>query len=448
MNILKNSISGNITLKSFAVAVFVMISGAVHFNKLEAIAAELLYSGVNVESVQTGREGANADRDVRQAFIIEIEDVKIAVSSKEQAVQVLESVKNMYDSKGEYYVSLVENGDSFNVEIVQSFLTTARLEAMAMVESDLAGDQLFAYREAEVYSPVEMAFVQEVDVYEEDTPKEEIRSYEEAHIAFAKPMVVSETYVTQEGDTILSIAGKFGITTDELISANPGWDSNGGLTAGSQLLIAGEKALLSVNTVMDVYYEVPFHKADEIVYTEELYEGEVVVIQEAEDGVNQITAEVTTVNGVETQRIITEYRVVKEATPAIVQMGTKARQEYTIPLAEVVISSIFGERWGKIHKGLDFACDEGSAVYASKAGEVTIAGWIEGYGYCVLLTHEDGGQTRYAHLSETQVTVGEMVSQGQQIALSGNTGNSTGSHLHFEIILSDGVVDPYSYLFE
>ena len=83
---------------------------------------------------------------------------------------------------------------------------------------------------------------------------------------------------------------------------------------------------------------------------------------------------------------------------------------------------------------------------ASSAGTVVRAGWGSGYGYVVYINHADGRQTRYGHLSKVLVRVGDQVSQGQKIALSGNTGRSTGAHLHFEILIGGTQVNPLQYL--
>ena len=85
-------------------------------------------------------------------------------------------------------------------------------------------------------------------------------------------------------------------------------------------------------------------------------------------------------------------------------------------------------------------------VLAAKAGKVTWASSNGGYGQCVIISHGKGNSTLYGHLSGYNVKVGDMVSQGQVIAYSGNTGNSTGPHLHFGIMENDGWVDPLTYL--
>lgn len=83
---------------------------------------------------------------------------------------------------------------------------------------------------------------------------------------------------------------------------------------------------------------------------------------------------------------------------------------------------------------------------ASSGGTVTRAGWGSGYGYVVYIRHADGRETRYGHLSKVLVKAGQQVSQGQKIALSGNTGRSTGPHLHFELRINGASVNPLEYL--
>ena len=98
------------------------------------------------------------------------------------------------------------------------------------------------------------------------------------------------------------------------------------------------------------------------------------------------------------------------------------------------------------HKGVDWATPTGTPVYASCGGTVAKAGWGSGYGYVVYINHIDGRQTRYGHLSKVLVNVGQSVKQGERIALSGNTGISSGPHLHFEMLINGSQVNPLPYL--
>ncbi|WP_241154353.1 M23 family metallopeptidase [Staphylospora marina] len=117
------------------------------------------------------------------------------------------------------------------------------------------------------------------------------------------------------------------------------------------------------------------------------------------------------------------------------------------------ITSKFGPRWGRIHTGLDFACQGGvTPIVASKSGRVaaslfgTPGSGFFGYGEVVLVDHGGGVQTLYAHMTQRNVNVGDQVAQGQQLGICGSTGNSTGPHLHFEVRINGGRFDPLPFL--
>jgi murein DD-endopeptidase MepM/ murein hydrolase activator NlpD len=110
------------------------------------------------------------------------------------------------------------------------------------------------------------------------------------------------------------------------------------------------------------------------------------------------------------------------------------------------LTSPYGPRWGRIHEGIDIAAPTGTPLVAAAAGRVILSGWSGGYGYLVVLDHGNGIATAYAHNSSLVAGVGQDVVQGQLIAYVGNTGNSFGSHVHFEVRISGSPVDPLGYL--
>jgi murein DD-endopeptidase MepM/ murein hydrolase activator NlpD len=109
-------------------------------------------------------------------------------------------------------------------------------------------------------------------------------------------------------------------------------------------------------------------------------------------------------------------------------------------------SSGFGTRWGRLHAGVDMAGPTGTPIYAPADGVITHAGWQSGYGRLITIKHEFGIETRYGHLSATRVQVGQRVSRGERIGDMGNTGRSTGPHLHYEIRVSGKPIDPMIYI--
>jgi murein DD-endopeptidase MepM/ murein hydrolase activator NlpD len=129
---------------------------------------------------------------------------------------------------------------------------------------------------------------------------------------------------------------------------------------------------------------------------------------------------------------------------------TTSNKQLVSPVAKVKYSAHFGDRgsnWssGK-HTGLDFVVKTGTNVMAAQSGTVVEAGAAGAYGNAVTIRHGQGMKTLYAHLSKATVTVGQQVAVGEVIGKSGSTGNSTGPHLHFELMVNNKYRDPEKYL--
>lgn len=174
-------------------------------------------------------------------------------------------------------------------------------------------------------------------------------------------------------------------------------------------------------------------------------------LQEGSAGEAVVTAEIQTVDGQEHGRTILARTVLSEATDEIVEVGTRnvgiGTGEFDLPVYGYTFTSGFKWRWGKLHSGVDLAVAEGTPVYAADNGKVIVAEDSgNGYGNYIIIDHQNGFKTLYGHNSELLVSVGDIVAKGDKIALSGNTGNSTGPHLHFEIHVNDEKVDPQQYL--
>lgn len=109
-------------------------------------------------------------------------------------------------------------------------------------------------------------------------------------------------------------------------------------------------------------------------------------------------------------------------------------------------TSGFGPRWGRMHKGHDWAGPRGTAIHATGDGVVSFAGRMGGYGNIIKIRHDFGYETRYAHLSRIRVQVGQRVSRGERIGDMGNTGRSTGTHLHYEVRVGGKAIDSMKYI--
>lgn len=129
------------------------------------------------------------------------------------------------------------------------------------------------------------------------------------------------------------------------------------------------------------------------------------------------------------------YRIAAEKVPLVMPVHNAVR--YTSP---------FGRRWGRMHEGQDMAASIGTPVYATADGVVTYAGWSTGYGRLIKIRHEFGIETRYGHLNAIRVEVGQRVSRGDRIGDMGNSGRSTGPHLHYEVRVNGSPVNPMTFI--
>ncbi len=216
---------------------------------------------------------------------------------------------------------------------------------------------------------------------------------------------------------------------------------------------------LKVKTVSKYTDEINVAFSTKTVKTSRQVIGYSKVTTKGEKGLTKETAVVETVNGKETAKTVLSTEVVKKPVTQVVLKGTATPMATATERAKASsagficpmnrgsikkISAYWGD--GRGHKGIDMAGDIGVAIFASKAGKVVSAGYSGNYGYCVVIDHGNGYQTRYAHASALCVKTGATVSQGQQIARLGNTGRSTGPHLHFEILKNGSQINPSPYI--
>ena len=174
-------------------------------------------------------------------------------------------------------------------------------------------------------------------------------------------------------------------------------------------------------------------------------------VRQGQTGEAVVTAEIQTLDGRESERTIVARTVLRSASDEVVEVGTKnigiGTGHFALPVSGYTFTSAFKWRWGRLHSGVDLALPEGSPVRASDNGKVILAeNSGNGYGTYIILDHGNGFKTLYGHNSSLCVSVGDVVAQGDLIAYSGSTGNSTGPHLHFEIHVDDEKVDPERYL--
>lgn len=262
------------------------------------------------------------------------------------------------------------------------------------------------------------------------------------------------TYTVVAGDTYSEIAYDNDMTLSELFTLNPQANIDR-LMIGDVLNVKRIIPFLSVYTIESETYEAEISSPIEYVSDSTIYQGDTKVVTQGTAGLAMVTADVTYVNGYETERTVVESTTLVEPTVTVVAVGTAERPKtastgkYIWPTSGTVTSKygyryIFGSY--SFHSGIDIANRKGTNIVAADGGKVTYAGWMSGYGYLVVITHDNGNQTYYGHCSQILVSVGERVYQGEHIAEMGSTGRSTGVHLHFEIRINGSTVNPLNYI--
>ena len=271
----------------------------------------------------------------------------------------------------------------------------------------------------------------------------------------------SSYYLVEDGDSQSLIADKVDLTTSQLETLNPGF-SEMELHTGDLIKTGNEVPFLSISITRTEVYKVenvPY--STETYQDSDIYEGSSREIRKGKYGENEVTADVTYVNGVETGRNITRVRSLLDPVSEIIAIGIKPTpagtfKEGTAAYGKLMLPVNVGyiSQWAHWdggyagHKGIDIAgVPYGEPVYAGAAGVVTYAGWSSGLGYYVQIYHEDLGiSSIYAHNSSLYVSTGQRVAQGECISGAGDTGRADGIHVHVSVEVNGVYVNPREYL--
>ena len=304
----------------------------------------------------------------------------------------------------------------------------------------------------------EVAFAQSVEVVTGLYPTANLQSGEDLAAAIAGTTQEDTYYTIQDGDTPSGVADALGISYDQLLALNPGCDQPQNFISGQQLLVTKAVPVLSVQVTRTISYQQEIPYETETTNSSLYLQGTNKVTREGQNGLADVTARATYINGVEVSRTVISSTTVQEPVNEQVTVGTGTVDvssggsgSFIWPMSGYVVSG-YGVSDGRSsnHRGMDIARyggATGAPIYASAGGRVIYATYNSGgYGRLVKIDHGNGVQTWYAHCNTLLVSVGDVVAQGQQIATAGSTGNVTGPHLHFEVVVNGVKVNPRRYL--
>lgn len=437
------------------------MDAGIHFEGAHKIFA-LTSNRSDMVDTMIGLLNNNVQETLQRSYMLKINNYLVALGSIDDVEQVLQEVVDLYDGESDFDVVLKRDTDrDFNV-------LTAEIVAPQKAEEESVGrfyagyttmeETLFNeeyYREELDFSDFDlgmqsMSFKDKIEVTECYLKVENISPVEDAIHYLTQNQNTEVIYEVQPGDTLGGIANTTGIPLEEIIAMNDSLENERSvIRVGQKLVVSIPKPTLTLAYTMTEYREEEYSAEIQYIDNDDWYTHTQVTRQEPSNGFRKAVSNITYHNGEEHATEVLKQEVLMEAVPKIVERGTKIPPTYVKPLSGGRLSSGFGYRTfrgGSNHYGIDWATPTGTTIYASSGGTVTRAGWSSSYGYCVYIQHPGGFETRYAHNSKLLVKVGQTVKQGQSIALSGNTGDSYGAHLHFEIRINGTPVDPQRYL--
>lgn len=417
------------------------------------IALSVEYGGDFIGYVESESDFDIADQKMRERIVFEeyvhpddaIPKFTLKVVGKAELATEEELTDRMISSSGS------ELTEAYGLYIADKFVGASKNEAS--IESMLSGIK-DEYRTGDPDEVVE--FTKEVEIKDGLYPVTSIVNIAKLEEEVGKNESEQRVYTVQKGDAPTLIAQKYDMLYADLKALNPGIEES--LLVGQEVLIERSVPMLGVQVTRTEVYneEVPFkveHKQDT-----NLNQGYTKVTQVGQKGLNEITAQVTYVDGVEQERKIIDTAVLREPVNEVMVVGGKKPLKQ-LPAAAMTTDSYFiwpvdggyvscGFYGYYNHGGMDIAGRRGMAVRAAASGTVVTAVpyTANAYGQYVVIDHGGGVQTLYAHNSQLHVQVGQWVEQGQLIASMGSTGNSSGNHCHFEVRVNGVRRDPSGYI--
>ena len=323
----------------------------------------------------------------------------------------------------------------------------------AVVKSSDAAEELLAMAKDGLSVPdkgmslVSADFSNQLDIRPVNVLLTSVQSNHDAYTLMTEGGKLEIYHIVEEGETTETLSQSFGVEPENIFDEENS-DVATEIMQGDMVCIHEEVEPVSVKMVETgrmretIEYDTIKKESDKY------YKGDTYTKQEGVDGIQIFEGTITKIGGNIARRDARSIEKIREKQDKIILIGTAERPKtaptgtYAMPIDHYTLSSNFGYRWGRLHKGIDMAAPTGTPIYASDGGTVTRAGWYSGYGLCVDIDHGNGRETRYGHCSKILVNVGDQVYQGQVVSLVGNTGHSFGSHLHFEIHRNGQPINP------
>lgn len=301
-----------------------------------------------------------------------------------------------------------------------------------------------------------LGFKEEVEIIQEMVEVKDFDTVEKAWGELDTLKIANSEYEIKKGDNFWDIARKFETNTEELMQLNPEAKPER-LMPGQKILIKLGQPQISVQAILETTVLEPIPAPIKYIDDSTLLTNDRKVVEEGAPGEKEVIYKITFENGYESAVEALEETILKEPVERVIKKGTRTvlsrgvGRNYGVVSASRITSN-YGWRTHPIYKtrtfhdGVDLAAPTGRSVFAYTSGTVTFAGRTGALGLAVYINHGNGIETRYGHLSKINVKQGQKVSTGAIIGAVGNTGLSTGPHLHFEVRKNGVTQNPWNYI--
>ncbi len=416
------------------------------------------YNGKELGIISAETEFETAERDVQQ---------RISYSANEQAI----------DLSAKFSLRIISNEDKFvsPSQLADKMLAASDEELTEAYGIYIDGNFIGAVRNRDEIQSVlderllnydvdgvvrDVSYVNKIDYTQGIYLLSSIKSEQEVIELLTSQKEKRHAYVVQEDDTIVSVLQKYGMDLDEFNNLNP--DIEDGIESGQMLNVIERESYLPIKYIKETE-NLSFIDYETVeVETSSLNVGIRSVLVKGERGEKKTKFEITYVDGKEASRKVLSSVTTKSPVTETIGLGTYSAMpdspetvylgspltgtgEMSWPVDGGWISDPFIS--DRNHKGLDIAASEGAEIYAAQEGTVVAAGWNSGgYGNVVMIEHDNGYATVYAHMLYVYAVEGQYVSRGQLIGFVGTTGDSTGNHCHFEVRYQGICLDPTTFL--
>ncbi|MDE5935934.1 MAG: peptidoglycan DD-metalloendopeptidase family protein, partial [Ruminococcus sp.] len=416
------------------------------------------YNGKELGIISAETEFETAERDVQQ---------RISYSANEQTI----------DLSAKFSLRIISNEDKFvsPSQLADKMLAASDEELTEAYGIYIDGNFIGAVRNRdEIQSALDerllnydvdgivrdVSYVNKIDYTQGIYLLSSVKSEHEVIELLTSQKEKRHAYVVQEDDTIISVLQKYGMDLDEFNNLNPAAED--GIKSGQILNVIEREYYLPIKYIKETE-NLSFIDYETVeVETSSLNVGIRSVLVKGERGEKKSKFEITYVDGKESSRKVLSSVITKNPVTETIGVGTYSAMpdnpqtvylgspltgtgEMSWPVDGGWISDPFIS--DRNHKGLDIAASEGSEIYAAQEGTVVAAGWNSGgYGNVVMIEHDNGYATVYAHMLYVYAVEGQYVSRGQLIGFVGTTGDSTGNHCHFEVRYQGVCLDPTTFL--